>query len=345
LARTRQYTRSPKNTIMQLYKHEVPKGKLGAGYLRRIRSLFGQFENDGRARHALLDLLLQVERCADIFHLEPAIPHLGKVAHNTFVDALGVLTRYHEQWIRPIEDWVPDSHNPRRQFSSLVRHLLAKYDVPVFLDEVWFVGDAEEVRQMQGWFVHVGAGGNIRTSDIPVKMTKMMAHLFLQAPDDMPVKKALRWAQVVGQGGSETLAEAVRLSRLGGNFEHEDFWETVVVFLVNNPMLDPDQVGPLVDFIYNQKYEPREIIHPGGGIEMGDPPQPNFAMKARSVDKLLRQMAEWHEQLAREADILDGRKTKKGHVVTWPSFSNCPNKDRIRRKYPAPNLPLGTSCL
>ena len=41
-------------------------------------------------------------------------PILGKVTNNTFVDALGVLTRYHEQWIRPIEDWVPDSHKYRR---------------------------------------------------------------------------------------------------------------------------------------------------------------------------------------------------------------------------------------
>lgn len=319
LARTRQYTRSPKNTIMQLYNREVPKGKLGAGYLRRIRSLFGQFEQDGRARRTLLDLLLQVERCADLFDLEPAIPHLGKVANNTFVASLGVLARYHEQWIRPIEDWTPDSHNQRRQFSSLVRFLFAKYDVPIFLDEVWFAGDTEEARQMQGWFLHVGAGGNIRTADISVRLTKMMAHRFLEAPDDMPVKKALRWAQVVGQGGSDALAEAIRFSRLSGNFEHEDFWETVIMFLVNNPMLDPDQVGPLIDFIHNQKYEPREIIHPGGAIEMGDPPQPSFAMKGRSVDKLLRQIAEWHEQLAQEADALEGHKGRKGHVVTWPS--------------------------
>lgn len=50
LVRKRQYTRSPRNTIVQLYNHEVPKGKLGAGYLRRIRSVFGKFEQDGVAR-------------------------------------------------------------------------------------------------------------------------------------------------------------------------------------------------------------------------------------------------------------------------------------------------------
>ena len=264
-------------------------------------------------------MFLQVERCADLFDLEPAISHLGKVSNNTFVDALGRLAHYHEHWVRPIKEWVPDSHNLRRQFSSLVRYLLTKYDVPIFMDEVWFLGDSKEDQQMQGWFLFIGAGGNIRRAGIPVNMTKMMAHRFLEAPNDMPVKKALRWAQVVGQGGSESLADAIRLSRLGDHFSNEDFWETVVKFLVNNPMLDPDQVGPLIDFIFNQKYEPHEIIHPGGAIEMGGPPQPNFAIKGRSIEKLLRQMAEWHEHLAQEADLLDERKGKKGYVSTWPS--------------------------
>jgi hypothetical protein len=45
----------------------------------------------------------------------------------------------------------------------------------------------------------------------------------------------------------------------------------VVQFFVANPMLDPHQVGPIVDWIHNQRFvgEPRRIVngiaHGGGG--------------------------------------------------------------------------------
>jgi hypothetical protein len=77
----------------------------------------------------------------------------------------------------------------------------------------------------------------------------------------------------------------------------------VIHFFVNNPMLDPDQVGPIVDFIHNQKYVPQEIAQPGGTVERRPPQQPNLAMKGRSAAKLVRQVEEWHRQLARESRL------------------------------------------
>ena len=43
LTRTRQQTRSPANTIRQLYDRTLPKGRLGADYLYKIRGLFNAF--------------------------------------------------------------------------------------------------------------------------------------------------------------------------------------------------------------------------------------------------------------------------------------------------------------
>ena len=268
LTRTRRHTRSPKNTIVQLYRREIGKGRLGADYLNKIRSLFGHFEEDTRSRRALLDVLLQVEHRADLFGLEPTISRFGRRPGNTFIEAMGALARHHQDWVRPVEDWQPASHNPRKQFGSLARHLLAQYEVPNFMDAAWFREGAAEAGRRQGWFKHVGAGGNIRTADVPVHLSKMMAHHFLLAPDDLTVDNALRWGQVAGQGGSEALARAVIGTHLGTRFEQEDFWESVILFLVNNPMLDPACVGPVVDFIHNQKYVPHEIVLPGGAVDV-----------------------------------------------------------------------------
>lgn len=86
------------------------------------------------------------------------------------------------------------------------------------MDTVWFRSDAEGRRQQQ-WFKHIGTGGNIRTAEIPVLLSKKMAHHFLQAPDHYSVEEALRWGQIIGQDGIPFLAEAINATRLGRSFE------------------------------------------------------------------------------------------------------------------------------
>jgi len=297
LTQRRRGTRHPQNTISRLYRHEVEKDELGAAYLEKIHALFHQMEKIPDTRRAFHDLLVHVERFGTVFGMEPGIPFFGPAPGNTFIEAIGMLARRHDAWIRPADEWRPDSKNPRRQFSGLARHLLARYDIPYFMDAAWFHEVPATANQQQGWFLHMGSGKNIRTGDVPVTLTKKMAHRFATAPDDLPIGRALRWGQIVGQGGSESLARAMMSSRLGTAFDHEPFWETIIKFFVNNPMLDPSLVGPIIDFIQAQKFEPTEVLQPGGGVTLAEPAQPNFAIKGRSVDKLLQQMEEWHVAL------------------------------------------------
>ena len=322
LAFKRSQTRNPKSTISNLYEHSSKKGRLGADYLYKIRRQFNTFAK-GPARQALHQLFLRSQAEADLFGLYPAVGKLGEIAGNTYIEGMAALARRQEEWIRPVDTWSPSSHNPRRQFSSLVRHLLAQYEVPVFMDAAWLMGNSTDAVLRQNWFIHVGAGGNIRTADIPVAFTKKMAHEFLDAPNDLPVDNALRWGQVLGQGGSETLARAIIRSRLGSSFEAEEFWSTVILFFARNPMLDPSQVGPITDFIHNQKFVDRNVVGPGGVWERLPPAQPSFSMKSRSIPKLMRQMEEWHEELANqvhpdEPPVEQSRSKKRWHkLLQW----------------------------
>jgi hypothetical protein len=136
---------------------------------------------------------------------------------------MAALARSWEGWIRPLGEWRSDTHISRRQFGALARHLLAKYDVPNFMDVAWFLADPKEARRQQGWFVHIGMGQNIRTADVPLQLTKKMAHLFLNAPDHYTVTEAFRWGQILGLGGDEPLVRVIVESRLGFSFENEDF--------------------------------------------------------------------------------------------------------------------------
>ena len=319
LRRRRRGTRHPGNTIDLLHRGELKAQDVGEDYLEAIQVLFAKPQPDEKACRALRDLMVHLERYGALFGMAPAIPHLGPVSGNSIVEAMGMLVCHRAAWIRPVEQWRPKSHNPRRQFTSLARHLLATYEVPPLMDAAWFQEDQAVAQQQQAWFRHVGDGGNIRTADIPVALSKKMAHCFSLAPDELPIESALRWGQVVGQGGSEALARAVIGSRLGTSFEHEEFWESVIKFLVNNPMVDPALVGPVIDFIHNVKYEPREIVRPGGTVERAGPAQPNFGVKGRSLGKLLGQMHAWHEELGRDlaGDEDSGFGRGRRRLVRW----------------------------
>ena len=203
------------------------------------------------------------------------------------------LVNHHKRWIRPLETCRGRrrSRYPKKQFRSLVRHLFAAYNVPGFMDHVWFDGDGIH----QEWFIHVGAGGNIRTAPgLPLPLTKKMAHHFLKAPGDYTVEEALCYGQVYALGGNRRLVQVLRRTQLIETFGDNDFRLSVLRFFIANPMLDLAHVHPIIDYIWNQKYV--------GDGNIG-PPQPNFSMKGRDPEVLLRRVEEWHRQLAREIKV------------------------------------------
>jgi hypothetical protein len=302
LGAVRRHTRRPDETIRSIYERKISYDEIKTDYLQKIHEAFATTEGDIRVRDAFLRLLLHSEKRARLFDLAPAVSRFGAQPGNSFIEGLLALAHHERDWLRPAEEWASSTRNARRQFGSLARHLLANFDVPAFMDTAWFQSNSEAARQ-QEWFKHIGKGHNVRKTDLPLAFTRMMAHAFLQAPTDLTVEEALRWSQVIGMGGDEALARSLLATPLGDSFENEEFWVTVVQFFANNPMLDPSQVGPMVDFIRYHKYQPQETVAEGGRIEYGPPPLPDFSMKGRTVAALLQRMDEWHERLAKESRI------------------------------------------
>jgi hypothetical protein len=239
----------------------------------------------------------------------------AKDHRNRIIDALLAIALYHSDWLRPVETWVPSHENAYPQFASLARHLFAKYPVPACMTSVWFDLPIGERLPQHAWYKHLGLGRNIRTAPLPIQLTRAMAHLFSQAPHHYSAIAALRWAQVRGLGGNDALARAVVGTRLGRVLENEGFWETVLVFLVNHPSLDLDQVGPVVDFLQHQRFEWREGVTPTGVFGKVPPPRPDFTMKGRTTASICRLVSEWHKQLGQDS---------QRPMVTWP---HSPIKD------------------
>ena len=218
-----------------------------------------------------------------------------------YADALLALSAHHRDWVRPLDAWRARSHNARRQFASLLRHLIARYEVPAFLDAAWLAGLTPEAVKHQAWYKHVAGGRNIRTADdLPIPLTKKQAHHFVRAPADLDIPSAFRWALVLDLGGDDRLARSLLGTRIGLTFEHEEFWASVVRFFVAHPSLSPRHHGPIIDFLHEQKFV-ASVPNPladGSGQPPLVPPQPHLSMKGRTPESLLRAVSGWHRDLA-----------------------------------------------
>ena len=275
--------------LPKIYNQELPSDKLENAVTRAVSNAF----EASIAPKILLKLLLYLEANSDL------------LKEDTYIQGISALANHHESWIRPLEKWKVRKHNRDRQFSELARHLLTAYEVPLFMDSAWFNGNATH----QNWFKHIGTGQNIRTArDIPISLTKKMAHHFLKAPKHYTVEEALRWGQVYALGGDRYLVDALRQTRLTRTFNNDDFWLNVIRFFIANPMLDVSHLQPIIDYIWHQRYENRRVfVERGVAREIG-PAQPNFSMRGRTPETLLRQVEAWHGELG---------KVSKGRELEW----------------------------
>ena len=276
-------SRNLKEVIPKIYKEELDGENLRNPIAKEIAYAFER----SNSREDLLRLMLYIGENSDL------------LKEISFIKGIEMIANHADSWIRPLESWHVNRHNRDWQFCQLLRHLFAKYDIPEFMDRVWMT----ENETHQNWYKHIGSGQNIRTApEIPISLTKKMAHHFLSAPKNYNVDEALRWGQVQALGGDKRLVDALRGTRLIKDYSHDDFWINVVRFFIENPMLDVMHVNPIIDFIWNHKFANQRVFVDRGVVEEIGPPQPNFSMRGRTPRKLLRQVSDWHRQLGKEAN-------------------------------------------
>ena len=80
---------------------------------------------------------------------------------------------------------------------------------------------------------------------------------------------------------------------MAGDLHHSEFWRSVWMFLIANAAaLEPMQIGPMIDYIQAVRHDRT----PDGMMDFGSP-QPEFSMKGRTVQSMLRRMQDWHRSL------------------------------------------------
>lgn len=299
--------KNPKAFLEAVFCSELTSDEIDRPNFRRAASEIEASNEAEEARSSLHDMLLMLIKHEDLL--------FQSVAGREDMPFIRGLIKLHDRkalWVRQLDDWKPKAKNSERKFGELTHHLFDKYgDVPRFMEAVWLRGDRPSWRY-RDWYVHLGRGHNLRTAKSLVPLTKKMAHHFLRAPDNYTVEQAVRWGQLWALGARENAIHAVAATRLCRSFENEKFWFTVLRFIADNPMLDPRQIGPMVDYLQNQRFEPTEVEVAPGQWRQEPPPQPRLSMSGRTVDTLMRQVDAWHVGLGRLRDLPEGRYDEAG---------------------------------
>ncbi len=268
---------------------------------RRLTHPVASISEERPSAQVLLDIVQHVSKQNAKLFFEPVIasPRFTQSHDNTFLAGLMLLSAYESRWIRPIQDWKPCSYNPRRQFSSLVRHLFDRHgETPECMISAWFSGMQKEAISYREWCVQVGSGVGLKGCRLPVPYTRKLSRNFSSSPANLLIPEALRWAQVLSLGGSKRLADAIVATRLGSDFSQDEFWNTVISWFIDNPMLDPVHIGPVIDYLHQERFV--NVEGENGGI-VHSPRQPCLSMKGRSPESLLEHVVRWHRDLAKNS--------------------------------------------
>ncbi len=141
LAQKKQELRRPEKVIERIFNGEIQEDQVTEPHLKAVCRACKSAQESLRTRSAFHALLQHVGVCSGLVSGQPVIGQYGGQAGNTLIDGLLALARHSRNWLRPVAAWKPQTHNTRRQFGSLARHLFAEWPVPAFMDSVWFSGN------------------------------------------------------------------------------------------------------------------------------------------------------------------------------------------------------------
>lgn len=167
-------------------------------------------------------------KCARIFTvLETRSRILHEIHPNeiAIVAAVARLGAYAGCWLRDPEDWLPRAEDDAHaQWAHLLRHLLARYDVPGFLDSAWLLKGSLVHFERDCWCA-LGFGRSLRQVDgFPQSVSNRVLHHALVGGRGKSLAEAVWHAQLQHMKACAVLQDAVMGSRVPQELYDHALW-------------------------------------------------------------------------------------------------------------------------
>ncbi len=146
-------------------------------------------------------------------------------------------------------------------------------------------------------------GGGKRSGSVPqggVLSSGPLPDLNAFSADGKPLKlrELCQGAYTVLSSGCLISPSRHNRQRVGSDFSQDEFWNTVISWFIDHPMLAPVHMGPVIDYLHHERF----VCVEGENANVADRPlQPNLSMKGRSPELLLEHVVRWHRDLAKNS--------------------------------------------
>jgi hypothetical protein len=180
--------------------------------------------------------------CAPVFHILETRSRVFTDLHPTEFNAVPAVVRlaaYAHRWLRSPADWQPDADaDARRQWADFLRHLLARYPVPPFLDAAWERWGPLVDLERDCWCA-LAQGRSLREVEgFPRSVNSRLLHGALTRGQGRNLVEAIWLAQLSGMGASPSLESAVLSSRAVAEFGDHARWQRLAAkFAAGNDAL------------------------------------------------------------------------------------------------------------
>lgn len=266
-----------------------------------VREGYAALAHDKASCHAFTSLLAHVRACSTLLRPHGDAPEAVRVLVN--------LARYHREFLRDLTAWPGGADSMHRLVHSLACHLLARYPVPIMMTGVWYGKHTPSRRPERRWWISHASGTRFRDiPDMPLKLTRKMERLLLASPAHMPMRAAMRRAELLGLDAPRELVDAVLTTDLAHDLEHGEYWRETFHFFINHWQdIGAAKIKPIVDFLYAVRLRTAEQMTPTGLVFI-PPPEPTFTLAGRTPRSLQKQIDEWHRELGMRRSGLDAHR-------------------------------------
>lgn len=231
------------------------------------------------------------------------------------VEALFNISHWHHEFVEWPSTWRGGTGDVYAQILSLAVHVFGGHAAPRNFALVWLGGHSIAELETRRWFIEHARGRRFRdVPNLPMQMTRKMESILLNSPHHLPLRPAMRRAEVLALGGEPQLVEAILATPLAQQFGNGEFWRSAIQFFVRYwDELDTAQIADYVDKLDAVRHRPLRIFTRNGERVLG-PPDPCFSLAGRTPKTVLREIAQ------RMLAHLPRPEPHQSLPSTWPSL-------------------------
>lgn len=216
-----------------------------------------------------------------------------------------MLEAYKDYYINDPKNWINRhrTDNLKRLTISMVRYTFGKYKVPVFLENEWikfnttghglFIpNNIPSTIDFKLWYLCVAQGRSLyKDFARRYNLTRMDVHHFLDCPyDEVDPQTAMWYGIAVSRGANSKLSTMIMRSKISKRALNDEFFKSVVLWLVNNIPEDLNCLNDMYDYL----------------VHRYDETDGKFSMKGRTLESIMKNVKDWHYELRRMKNIGGG---------------------------------------